>query len=402
MVTAVRAGVVALLCWGTVGCGAGEAGRAARHTVRDSAGVQIVENVAPAWNDDSAWRISAEAALTIGTVDGALEDQLYQVRDALRFDDGTILVSNVGTAELRWFDTDGSFVRAVGGEGAGPGEFGRIAGTYRYGTDSLMVFDFGNARFQVFDTHGAFARTFRLQQIAGVPLPVGVFATGHVLAFWMVSDGEMATGASRPTLQYALYSPEGALVDTLFRGPGTEFYAVATGPQRSMSVSMPFAHRAAVAIHGDAFVYGASDHYEIEERGRGGGVQRILRRALPNRPVTDAIVAEQKAEARARRAARGATGPSLFEDLTYPAEMPAHGPLLVDTEGNRWVQYYRFGDEPTRFAVYDATGRWLGDVAAPSGLRITDIGSDYLLGVGRDTLDVEQVLLHTLFKTPIP
>jgi hypothetical protein len=390
------------MCLLILACGAGDADRPPGHSVLDSAGVQIVESTAPAWEPGTEWRVSAEPVLTIGVLDGPPEYQLYQVRGALRLGDGTVVVTNVGTSEIRFYDAEGRFVRAVGGEGAGPGEFGRLAGMYRYGADSLLIFDFGNARFQVFDRSGTYARTFRLQQIAGVPLPIGVLASGHVLANWLVSDGQQREGVSRPVRQYALYGGLGELVDTLFRGLGTEFYSVAAGPQSTVSVSMPFAHRAYVALRGDTLLYGASERYEIEQRARDGTLQRIVRRDLPNRRVTDAIIVEREARARERRAARGATGPSPFDDLAYPAEMPAHGTLLTDADGNLWIQYYRYGEEPVRFAVYDPAGRWLGDVDPPTGLRFTDVGSDYVLGIWRDELEVEQVRVHALLKTPRP
>ena len=54
--------------------------------------------------------------------------------------------------------------------------------------------------------------------------------------------------------------------------------------------------------------------------------------------------------------------------------------------------------QSTTWDVFDPTGRWLGPVRMPTGLRITDIGSDYVLGVWRDADDVEHVRMYELVK----
>jgi hypothetical protein len=41
--------------------------------------------------------------------------------------------------------------------------------------------------------------------------------------------------------------------------------------------------------------------------------------------------------------------------------------------------------------IFDPDGRAIGTVESPAGLHVYSIGSDYLLGVRRDTLGVELV-----------
>jgi hypothetical protein len=55
-------------------------------------------------------------------------------------------------------------------------------------------------------------------------------------------------------------------------------------------------------------------------------------------------------------------------------------------------------DEPGRWTVFDPEGRMLGTVATPARFRVFSIGTDYVLGVWRDDMDVEHVRLFTLEK----
>lgn len=87
--------------------------------VRDSAGVTIVENSEPQWSDALAWRIVGVPTLDIGTLEGLPEYEFFGVGGAVVMTNGTVVVSNGGTNELRFFDSAGGFLRATGGKGGG-------------------------------------------------------------------------------------------------------------------------------------------------------------------------------------------------------------------------------------------------------------------------------------------
>jgi hypothetical protein len=70
---------------------------------------------------------------------------------------------------------------------------------------------------------------------------------------------------------------------------------------------------------------------------------------------------------------------------------------MADPDGNLWVlAYTRPGDERRSWTVFAPEGRALGTVETPPGLRIMEIGADYVLGVWRDDLDVEHVRMYRL------
>jgi hypothetical protein len=90
-----------------------------------------------------------------------------------------------------------------------------------------------------------------------------------------------------------------------------------------------------------------------------------------------------------------------FDEVTPSSLMPTHRTLAFDAVGNLWVDNYRlpWDDEtPRTWSVFATDGSWLGDVQMPQGLRVYEIGSDYVVGVETDTLEVEFVRLYELIK----
>ena len=62
--------------------------------------------------------------------------------------------------------------------------------------------------------------------------------------------------------------------------------------------------------------------------------------------------------------------------------------------GYLWVEEYEFPGEKrdgVLWTVFDPEGRVMGFVETPEGVRVFEIGADYLLGTVRDELGVEYV-----------
>ncbi len=85
-----------------------------------------------------------------------------------------------------------------------------------------------------------------------------------------------------------------------------------------------------------------------------------------------------------------------------PETFPAFDQILADALGNLWIQEYDLpGQErpDPLWTVFDEEGRVLGFVETPSGLRIYEIGEDYILGRATDDLGVEYVQMWSLERT---
>ena len=113
----------------TTACEASPAGEpASPNQIEDSAGVVIVENAHPPSDSRLGWQVSPEPSLSIGTAEGTGDFQLHRVDDALKLNDGRIVVANGGSHELLVFDEAGNYLTAWGQRGEGPGDFGGSPG----------------------------------------------------------------------------------------------------------------------------------------------------------------------------------------------------------------------------------------------------------------------------------
>jgi hypothetical protein len=88
--------------------------------------------------------------------------------------------------------------------------------------------------------------------------------------------------------------------------------------------------------------------------------------------------------------------------------LPLLRSVQLDAEGNVWVErYHILGGEAKPFEVFASDGTWLGAVEMPKGFHrgyiayqapYYHIGSDFLLGVWQDELEVQYVRLYGLEK----
>ena len=384
----------------------GCAGRSedARVTVRDSAGVTIVESREATWAPGEEWTLSPKPLAVIGTADGPEEYSLYNVRVALLLPDRRILVANAGTDELRYYDSAGTYLYAVGRDGYGPGEFKSISWVWR-ARDSLVVFDFGRDRVFVFSDSGAYGRTVMLdREPRGRPGAVGVFADGSMLGLQFLFSGGSGFRRERSEGVYRHYSPDGEVLDSL----GVFFLEDQyredwSGDQPGMFFAVggaaPFGRRASTLVFGQRVYYASSETYDIQIFDAAGRLLRIIRRPIANQPVTGSDIDAFK-EYFVEGTEPNSWSRRRVNDLEFPDTKPAYGTVKMDRLGDLWVSEYSFDqrDRVGRWTVFDPDGRMLGVVHVPTGALIKDIGDDYLIGTWRTDQDVEQVRMYRLVK----
>jgi hypothetical protein len=371
--------------------------------VRDSAGVEIVENGATgAWTPATAWMVADTPTLSIGGDSTDSTTIFSRVRRVTRLGDGRIVVTNAGTYQLRFYDTTGRFITAVGGRGKGPGEFNWLGPALRTDSDSLILWDPNNGRLSVFDPSGQLVRAVPLGsgQGVGFPDPFGRTSDGALIG--RVGERTASVGAIRGPAFFVKYGPDLVPIDTIATRPSDERFVQPCG-QGMCGYDPPFARSTVAAFARDRLYVGSADRYEISVFGIDGREIRSIRALVAPRIVTRADAARQRDEflAVARNEQARQQLERAYLEMTVPPTMPAYNDLRVDRIGNLWVEDYRATDEEVpQWTVFDSTGRLLGAVDTPPSFRIDDIGDDYLLGVFRDSLDVEHVRMHRITKPP--
>ena len=113
-------------------CDTSSGARAQDFVVRDSAGVEIVENR----GDIPEFDLPPRPNLRLGLQDGPPEYQMFRIVDALELDDRSVVVVSQVEPLIRVFAPDGSILRSFGSLGQGPREIGLPQRVWSAGADS--------------------------------------------------------------------------------------------------------------------------------------------------------------------------------------------------------------------------------------------------------------------------
>jgi hypothetical protein len=198
-----------------------------------------------------------------------------------------------------------------------------------------------------------------------------------------------------------LVGPDGNTVLSLGEFPGAERHGYTVGGRLRGSGPRPLGRTMSLAIGTGRLYVGTADTYEIRGYSMQGTLDLLIRKETGDLRVSDEDVARFKErtieeadnEADRRRLQR------WYRDMQFPDFRPAYARLLVDAEGNLWVEDYRVSeDEPATWTVFDPDGVFRATITAPPDLHIFEVGEDYVLGKCEDELDVEHVQLYELIK----
>lgn len=383
-------------------------------TVRDSAGIQIIESASPAWREGGGWRVGPEPAVEIGADVNDPTQYLYSAYDVERLEDGRLVVENRGTSQLLVFDSVGSFVEAVGRNGEGPGEFGMMRGLYRCTADTLVAD--GVNRVSLFDAQLSFVRTAHTRRYPGDSNP-GIKGVAPDCSAVLVEDAHRPSGSPRGVyaVSHFLYweVTESGERDTVAVFPGTEAVDISYSGQ-TLPQAVLWGKETVWAASGDTVYLGMSDTPEIRVVDRRGTVRRLIRWAAEPAPVTAADrarFAERRRE-RLRERPREVTIFPPLDRFPVPDRKPLYSKIVVDDEGNLWLRGYpesavgwphvfypEASDPPEEWEVFDPAGRWLGTVEIPAALEVLEIQDGYVIGHWLDELEVERIRLHRIDKT---
>ena len=417
--------LMATSCEDASDSGARPGEEAAEPQIRDSAGIRIVENVRPADGSRLGWRISPEPVISIGTVEGGEDFQLYRVDDALKLQDGRIVVANGGSHQLLVFDSNGNYLTAWGQLGEGPGDFGGAYGSDGLGPpqlfwiepwrgDSLAIchgtLTGGSHLLALWDDQGSHGRTVNLARgdvvshCRDVVERAGIVASHQLTSSYPDPESPFEKGLRRSVQEFLIVEADGTPRASLGHHPGAEVFwnwgeslmeSLIDGSSYLL-MDPPFRKGLHWSAWGQHAIVAPTDSYEIRAYREDGGLARIVRRDHGARRPTQADLHDYRAGRASPNAPSNLV--AALDALPLPESFPAFSAIEVDLLGNLWVREYNLPEDGDRalWTVFDPEGVVMGFVETPPGLIIYEIGEDYILGKWEDELRVEYVQLWGL------
>ncbi|MYH53382.1 MAG: hypothetical protein F4139_10585 [Gemmatimonadetes bacterium] len=407
-----------LVGWTAIGCQQ-DVGQRESHQanephfeIRDSGGVRIIQNTGPPEGSRLAWQIGPDPALSIGAREGEAPYLLNGAVSATKLPDGRIVVADGGSSELRMFDSVGTHVRTWGGDGEGPGEFWWLNHVAAWPGDSIVAWYPARGRVSVFGPDGSYGRSFGLWGDCppGCPGAVAARRDGTILT---THPGEASDSA---LLQ--IRDGDGELLASLEKLPDRDLRFWKGERGETWSEPVPYGAELVKGLWGDLIIAGRTSRYEIRAFRANGALARIVRLEHPLRATTpddyDRYI-ESELEEYSNFITRGRPGfpaseleyilsirRETIEATTMAETFPVFSSFMADAADHLWVREYDFPGEARPaplWTVFDPEGRVLGYVETPPGLRIFEIGADYILGRARDELGVESVLVWPLERS---
>lgn len=362
----------ALLCLAAAACAGAEADMLAQPVI-DSlpGGIPRITSPGPvAWEGTTGWQLEL-AAETTG--EPQTPGELIDPNSVALDEWGRAFVVDQKPSVIKVYDKDGSFIRTIGQEGAGPGEF-RV-GFIAVRGGHVVIQDPQATRTSVWDTTGTFLRSWSSSCCYWSDIQVD-----RAGLIYIPTSFREPAGTERPRgTPYVRWTMDGTEVDTLWvprldsNGKMWTFTGTEGGRNTmTMMMPVPLTPRLLSGFNpAGGFLLGWSGEYQIAVAPNGSDTSQVFRRAWTAEPVS----AERRSfEVEATIARMG----DQFEDAALrqvvkaddlPSVAPPFVALHVDADDNRWIRLDPGMDTTTtRFDVYNPAGEFLGTVAAPSQL----------------------------------
>lgn len=405
-------GILAAVVCATARCGpAAPEGPIATRV--DSAGVQIITYDLSA-SEAHMWASVSEPDLEVGVMDGDPAYVFSAIGDVVVSGDGSIVVADRQTRELRAFDPEGNHLRSFGGPGGGPGEFASSPWIAGIAGDSVFAFDSRSARVTTFTVAGDLLGDVSVRSettgrpMLGHRLPDGTFLMRSRWVNPAAANEVYETKLVLDSMVVERLDADGGFLDTVMVVPETQRVRSIQGSVdtgfRVRQASPGFVPSAHLVATGGRAVFGYSDAFDLALHTVDGDLAARVRVRGVQHPATQAdLRAQIEATLIADLGKDGITPETRQLFLEYvPERTPSFRELRGTEGGEVWVSLYDpQPDSETTWLVFDPSGALLGSVVTPDGVSVRWIDDDFLLGVVRDEFDVPYLRRYPLSRTDL-
>ena len=330
-----------------------------------------------------------------------------------------LIMANRGDATLRRFTLDGEWRSTQGGIGSGPRELEELTALFEYRGDSLAAYDEERGDVSIWPYAGGDVRRVPIPTLAGDTL-------GSPRFHGSVQDGRLVWTASRPDrivdeigeshprhLVLFLTSPEGAGFDPVAETTGGRFFRY--GGDTYLSGRIAFSPQPFVLPRDSVILFGSTERPRAE---------RVAATGVPLVPITFSVTATPVTAAHREMALAGIRArldrplptslrtrvAATLDVWASPDSFPALGDVVAGEDGRVWVTGFRPPEadstgvdvETTVWSVYAGPGSPGRDIEFPGDFRLLWADETEAVGVVRDELDIEHVLIVPLPPVPGP
>jgi hypothetical protein len=385
-------------------------------SVRDSAGIRIVSNTKPTWTQAQTIRLAPTPVVLAGNGDGEAHEFTHIV-NTFTLAGGRLAVVDDGSNEIRLFDAKGAHVKTFGRKGDGPGEFRNIERAERLAGDTIAI---AHDRTIVsrFTADGVYigrsddkATPRKLTEPALVNITMILNGNSRVLSEWPFRHptGPVASEFDAKA-RFRIIGGDGAEVADL-----GNLNAMRASSDRNGLTKPWLGAEAVYTTDGNQFIFGYGTQYSLARYAKDGKPNLIIRRAWNASPITkkdheafaDAWLERWGDKKKTSAADKDKERREFLADA-YFKTLPAFSAVLMDKTGRIWVRSAKAIDGaaagslnglsmgPSSWSVFSTAGVWLGEVAMPARFAPTEIGTDFVLGTGRDADGIPIVVRYSL------
>jgi hypothetical protein len=343
------------------------------------------------------WTVDAVPVLDVtGTTPGG--DVAFGTASwATRLTSGGVVIADAAAPGLQYFDASGKLVRQVGRQGQGPSELITASWVGRCGPGQLYVWDWIQRRLVQFDTAGTYHRTIAVSE-PGSPYTIACSTTGVFAVLGIPQRQNMERTASGTTASVVSGASSLVLADSSGRVHATvgEFSPGELVAGAGAEGIRPLGRWTSFSFGTDRLYVGTAETPVVEvftmDGKRTGSVRvpvtpRVPTRALQEAAINDLALAVPK---RFRDMAK-----AQMRDIPLPKQLPPYRNITVDPDGLLWVVLSESGEPETRLMAFN-DGRPVAEVVVPNGMRVFEVGRDYVLGAHEDPTGEQHVQVWRL------
>jgi hypothetical protein len=333
---------------------AGQTGKPVwKGTVTIENGIKVVKNPAEPLYGEFSFDLKED--LRLGG-DPSKEAYYFPKGAVLSVDSGgDILVADYGNRRVQMFDKDGVYIRTIGRQGQGPGEY-MFPGGVLFDTYGNIWIDAGR-QMVVFSKDGTFIRNVPL---IARPLSRKTLGPGGSL----IGTLQPQLSPDGPKLELVRIEPDGKTSRTI-----AEFRNELSQAKEAMAFHHYSTWIAFAPVSADSLAYGFSGEYKISFTDGEGKVSFILTKAEKPQAISSA----EKDETREHGLYAQMGSYQKRAGVFFPDHRPSFAQLMADDAGRLYVLGHTSileKDAPTRVDVFSREGiflyrmAWIGRPAA--------------------------------------